>query len=55
MVTGFEYKPDEPATTTVAAEIMVYDPEVLVAVLEELHRELGADCPAGRLRARGLR
>jgi glucose-1-phosphate adenylyltransferase len=47
VVTGFEYKPDEPATTTVAAEIMVYDPEVLVTVLEELHGELGADSPAG--------
>ena len=47
VVTGFEYKPDEPATTTVATEIMVYDPEVLVTVLEELHGELGADSPAG--------
>ena len=47
VVTGFEYKPDEPSTTTVAAEIMVYDPEVLVTVLEELHAELGADSPAG--------
>jgi glucose-1-phosphate adenylyltransferase len=46
-VTGFAYKPDEPTTTTVAAEIMVYDPDVLVAVLEDLHTELGADSPAG--------
>ncbi|MET1059373.1 MAG: sugar phosphate nucleotidyltransferase [Nocardioides sp.] len=46
-VTGFAYKPDEPSTGTVAAEIMVYDPEVLVRVLEELHGELGADSPAG--------
>jgi len=46
-VTGFAYKPEEPSTTTVAAEIMLYDPEVLVPVLEELHGELGADSPAG--------
>jgi glucose-1-phosphate adenylyltransferase len=39
-VTGFAYKPEEPASTTVAAEVMVYDPAVLVRVLEELHHEL---------------
>ena len=39
-VTGFAYKPDDPATGTVATEIIVYDPPVLVEVLEELHREL---------------
>ena len=46
-VTGFDYKPDDPTTGTVAAEIFVYDPEVLVAVLEELHRDLGADADEG--------
>lgn len=46
-VTGFDYKPERPGTTTVAAEIFVYDPAVLVPLLEELHRELGADAPAG--------
>lgn len=46
-VTGFAYKPDDPTTGTVAAEIFVYDPEVLVELLEELHRELGADAPEG--------
>ena len=46
-VTSFDYKPDEPATETVAAEIFVYDVEVLVAVLEELHRELSADAEEG--------
>ncbi|GAA1164120.1 glucose-1-phosphate adenylyltransferase family protein [Nocardioides aquiterrae] len=46
-VTGFAYKPDEPATGTVATEIFVYDPAVLVEVLEELHRELGADADEG--------
>ncbi|KQW48132.1 hypothetical protein ASC77_16330 [Nocardioides sp. Root1257] len=46
-VTGFAYKPEDPATGTVATEILVYDPAVLVPLLEELHRELGADAPAG--------
>jgi glucose-1-phosphate adenylyltransferase len=40
-VTAFEYKPDEPDASTVATEIFVYDPGVLVPVLEELHAELG--------------
>jgi glucose-1-phosphate adenylyltransferase len=42
-VTGFEYKPDEPAGSTIAAEVIAYDPGVLREVLEELHRELAAD------------
>ena len=46
-VTGFAYKPDDPETGTVATEIFVYDPAVLVPVLEELHRELGADAGEG--------
>jgi glucose-1-phosphate adenylyltransferase len=46
-VRAFDYKPDAPTTTTVAAEIFVYDPTVLVAVLEQLHRELGPDAAAG--------
>jgi glucose-1-phosphate adenylyltransferase len=46
-VTGFAYKPDPPSTGTVATEIFVYDPVVLVRVLEELHHELGADADAG--------
>ena len=54
-VTGFAYKPDEPATGTVATEIFVYDPQVLVEVLEELHRELGRGLRGGRQRARRLR
>ncbi len=45
VVTGFAYKPDEPSTTTVATEIFVYDPQVLVEVLEELHRERSARTP----------
>jgi glucose-1-phosphate adenylyltransferase len=46
-VTDFAYKPEDPETGTIAAEIIVYDPLVLVTVLEELHRELGADSDAG--------
>ncbi|GAA4370798.1 glucose-1-phosphate adenylyltransferase family protein [Nocardioides caricicola] len=46
-VTDFAYKPDKPATGTVATEIFLYDPAVLVPVLEELHRELGADADEG--------
>ena len=40
-VTGFAYKPDDPATDVVATEITLYDPALLVRVLEELHAELG--------------
>jgi glucose-1-phosphate adenylyltransferase len=46
-VTGFAYKPESPSTGTVATEIFVYDPEVLVGVLEELHHGLGADADEG--------
>ena len=42
-VTGFAYKPDDPATDTIACEVIAYEPTVLREVLEELHRELGAD------------
>jgi glucose-1-phosphate adenylyltransferase len=46
-VTGFAYKPSSPTTGTVAIEIFVYDPAALVRVLEELHRELGAEAGEG--------
>ncbi len=46
-VTGFAYKPDDPSGTTIAAEVIAYDPTVLREVLEELHRELGADADEG--------
>lgn len=39
-VTRVDYKPEDPATTTVASEVFVYHPETLVDVLEQLHREL---------------
>ncbi|MFC5177546.1 glucose-1-phosphate adenylyltransferase family protein [Nocardioides taihuensis] len=42
-VTDFWYKPQDPPGPTVATEIFVYDPAVLVETLEELHRELAAD------------
>jgi glucose-1-phosphate adenylyltransferase len=42
-VTGFWYKPEDPPGPTIATEIFVYDPAVLVATLEELHRERAAD------------
>lgn len=46
-VVGFAYKPDEPASSTVVAEVFAYDPEVLREVLEDLHRELGAEADEG--------
>lgn len=46
-VTGFEYKPDEPATNVVATEVIVYTPTVLVETLEQLHRELAAGSGEG--------
>ena len=46
-VTGFAYKPDEPAADVVATEVLVYSPDVLVETLEELHRELAADSDEG--------
>ena len=47
VVTGFAYKPEEPTTGTVAAEIFVYDPRVLIETLEELHRERSAESAEG--------
>lgn len=45
-VTAFAYKPEEPTTGVVATEVFVYHPEVLVAELERLHRELSHDAAA---------
>ena len=44
-VTGFAYKPEEPTTGTVATEIVVYDADLLIEAVEELHRRhhTGAD------------
>ena len=38
-VTGFEYKPDKPKTTTIASEIFAYDPKVLAKTLEDIRQE----------------
>lgn len=49
-VTGFAYKPESPDGTLVACEVFAYRPDVLVEVLEELHRELSqadSERPAG--------
>ena len=45
-VTGFAYKPKTPTTGVVATEVFVYHPEVLVAELERLHRELSQEAAA---------
>ncbi len=39
-VTSFAYKPEDPASSTVATEVFLYEPDILVEVLEELHREM---------------
>lgn len=36
LVTGFEYKPDEPKTQTVGCEIFIFDAKLLVEALREL-------------------
>jgi glucose-1-phosphate adenylyltransferase len=38
-VTAFDYKPEDPATTTVAAEIFAYDPARLISTLEDVRAE----------------
>ena len=46
-VTAFDYKPDKPSSSTVATEVFLYEPDVLVEVLEELHREQSDEARAG--------
>lgn len=46
-VVAVDYKPEESESGTVATEIIAYRPDTLVAVLEELHRELGGDAEEG--------
>jgi glucose-1-phosphate adenylyltransferase len=46
-VTSFSYKPDKPATATVATEVFVYERDVLLEMLEELHRELSDEPDEG--------
>ena len=40
-VTGFQYKPEDPRTDLVAAEIFLYSADVLLDVLAELHEREG--------------
>lgn len=40
-VTGFQYKPEEPRTDVVAAEIFLYSTDVLLDTLAELHQRDG--------------
>ena len=42
-----DYKPEEPAASTVATEVFVYDPVALIEVLEELHRAMSVAVPDG--------
>jgi glucose-1-phosphate adenylyltransferase len=39
-VSRVQHKPDEPTGTTIAAEVFVYEPEVLCRTLDDLRREL---------------
>lgn len=41
VVTGFDYKPDEPSTDVVATEIFCFTTDELTGALERLHDELG--------------
>lgn len=41
LVTGFEYKPEDPRTDIVAAEIFLYSTDVLLDTLAELHEREG--------------
>lgn len=46
-VVDVDYKPEQTDLGTVATEIIAYQPDVLVAVLDELHRELGGEAEEG--------
>ena len=49
-VTDLAYKPESPEGTLVATEVFAYRPDVLVEMLEEIHRELSqgdSERPAG--------
>ena len=46
-VVQVDHKPDKPQHGTIAAEIVAYRTEALLEVVQELHRELGPDAPAG--------
>src|SRR5213075_1537248 len=42
-ITGYTYKPEEPATTTATNEVFVFTPEPTLDRLEELRRRVGED------------
>jgi glucose-1-phosphate adenylyltransferase len=42
-VTGYAYKPDEPATTTATNEVFVFDPGPTLDRLEQLQADLGEE------------
>jgi len=42
-LTGYAYKPDEPATDIIATEVFVVDPTDLLDLLEELGRDAGEE------------
>lgn len=46
-VTGFAYKPEEPASDLVATEVFAYRPEPLIATLEELAGDLAEGANLG--------
>ncbi len=46
-VTSFAYKPDKPTSSTVATEVFLYEPDVLVEMLEKLHHELSDEPDEG--------
>lgn len=46
-VTEFDYKPSSPQTSTVATEVFVYDPDVLMRALGELHNEHSSEADVG--------
>ena len=43
LVRAFDYKPEEPAGTTVATEVFLYEPKVLLAELRRLRAKLSHD------------
>ncbi|MCR5976528.1 NTP transferase domain-containing protein [Gordonia jinghuaiqii] len=45
-VREFRYKPERATTRTIATEIFIYDPAVLIEGLEQLAQETSADSPA---------
>lgn len=47
VVTGFAYKPERPDTGVIATEVFVYDPQVLVRALDELHAQLTGTAERG--------